>query len=71
MRQDVVRYEHFATGFDGERQVAAFWIAGPLKAIEARSRRQRDPGGHKPSGFELLLAVGIAIAAIALVFTLI
>lgn len=67
---EVVRYEHFVPGFGGEREVANFWIAGPLKAIEARARRENGPDGHKPSGFELLLAIGIAVGAIATVFTL-
>lgn len=65
---EVTRYEHFKPGVDGEREVATFWIAGPLKAIEARAWRENEPDGPQTSGFELLIAIGIAVVAITMVF---
>lgn len=67
---DNVRNERFAPGFEGQREVAAFWIVGSLKALEARARRESDPDGRRPSLIEIALAVAIAIAATALVATL-
>ena len=61
---DVARYEWFTPGAVGEREVAAFWIAGSLKKIEQRAKRENDPDWPKPSRFELILAACIAIAAI-------
>lgn len=67
---DVARYEWFAPGSNGEREVAAFWIAGSLSTIERRAKRENGPDGKKPSGFELLVAACIAIAAIGTTFLL-
>jgi hypothetical protein len=67
---EVARYECFAPGFEGERTVSRFWLLGSLKSIERRAKRENDPDGHKPSGFETMLAIAIAVSAIALVATL-
>ncbi|WP_417580882.1 hypothetical protein [Pelagibacterium sp.] len=61
---EVARYEWFAPGPHGQREVAAFWIAGSLSKIEQRAKREHGPDGNKPSGFELIVAACIAIAAI-------
>lgn len=67
---EVSRYEWFAPGVQGQRQVSAFWIAGSLKKLEQRAKRENDPDGQKPSRFELILAGCIAIAAIGTTFLL-
>ncbi|AEQ51032.1 hypothetical protein [Pelagibacterium halotolerans] len=67
---DVARHEWFVAGTTGEREVAAFWIAGSLKKIEERARREHGPDGQRPTRFELMLALCIAVGAIGTAFLL-
>jgi len=62
-----VRYEHFAPGHNGERQLCAFWIAGPLSRIERRALRENALSGSGPTAVEIALALAIALAALATV----
>lgn len=68
--EDIARYETFTPHFDGEREVALFWIAGPLKGLERRAERENGPEGKKPNRIELLIAMTIGLAALMLVNTL-
>ena len=68
---EAARYEWFAPGFQGEREIAAFWLVGPLKSLERRSNRENGPDGHKPSGLELLIALTIGVSALAVVSMLV
>lgn len=62
---DIARYEIFTADPTGERETGAFWIAGSLKSLEHRARRENGPAGRGPRRTELVLSFSITMATTA------